>query len=164
MPPPPPPGAARQNAVPVSHAQAQAHQLIRESRSRGESVFLLDDAKPAEQPNAYQGDSSFITLDPSVKKRRANRYRPWRRRKWLMQFTAASAILILLAGTFLSVLDRGWSKLRAALVGVFPDDTIIDEVQEPIIDSVEMVSISETEIVSRYDIQREALGYEDELP
>lgn len=53
--------------------------------------------------------------------RRANRFRPQRRRRWFLKFVLSSGILLLLGLAVTRALDRVWSEVREILTRLLPD-------------------------------------------
>lgn len=104
--------------------------------------------------NEFEGDSSFLAIDPA-NLRKTNRYRPGKRRRWFLQFMMSSVVFVALASTILGLIEKGWSQVRALAYRILP---------EPIIEEVTRKPVTETPPTEdpTYKVQRSKLANEDE--
>ncbi|MDF1751890.1 MAG: D-Ala-D-Ala carboxypeptidase family metallohydrolase [Verrucomicrobiales bacterium] len=103
--------------------------------------------------NDFEGDSSFIAIDPALIDK-VNRYKPVKRRRWFLQFMLSSALLIAIGATITNLLEKGWSHVRAFAYRVLP---------EPIIEEVTRKPVTATPPAAdpTYKVQRVKLKNED---
>lgn len=68
--------------------------------------------------NPSGNDDSFVRQQGN---RRANRFRPQRKRRWFLKFVVSSAILFAVGLLATRILDRVWSQVREVLTRLLPD-------------------------------------------